>query len=666
MERKSSAVQKIFVLIVLAAFLSAALAMSFLRGGAEGEAAPSASENAAQEEGTADYAGKGEVKMFERDLRADGELLAAKPRTLPQGSAYTEIRTIGGAEYTVDRFENDDWDHDTYAAEYGRFQGADGTEAYYLVPAGGDYEPSAEFWISAVSLDTVAGVLFYIDFSDLFTKEGVRVGLQLGASGSGGEWDISKLIRYDAADGADGYYYEYASGEWKNAAAEGGSIALPDGYEGWVYFPLDLYADAQVDGTETDVGTDGVSAFVQMLHLAMPVGDLYETASQIVFDDFTFVAEGAEHEHEYSFVKTVAPTCTAAGADIWQCACGQVKYENGAAAAGHSYSEWTDGGGGLAYAVCEDCGRAETEAREGAPAEGETVTVTFDHGKAGGSTVKKFPQGYTLSRSDIPWKFSYGEEDIYQFICWTIDEAGIIPLNPAGLTLSDGDLTLYAQYSLCSYDRGPYGKFLAMMGDVSFNGGPYDLQSGFGKTIVMGNSNYSLWHSMESYFAGYGMTVVNNSINGASSYNYVEFLPNLVLRYQPQAVIVGTTSNDMSYHQMTDKAILKNMEQIYESVRENSPHTVVLFGGAISLPGRPEYRKNVERVNAMLEEFCERNERAEYIDLSGSFTEFCEEHVYPDGWDTWTHLDQEGLLQVFGENMLRKLQEVEQRYGLDL
>lgn len=664
MNGKSFYWQRILTVFLVTGLILAFLIGNVMQSGAKIELNDMISQTDRSE---SSYAGMGSEKIFCRTERADEMLLAAKPGTLPQGNAYSEVRTIGDAENTITTFENDDWDYDTFAAEYGSFQRADGTSGYYVVPAGGYFAASAEFWINAVPLESVAGVMFYIDFSELFTKEGVGVGLQIGTSAEGTIWDIAQITRYNAEENASGYYYDYLSGQWINVNISNGSIALPDGYAGWIYFPLQAYAEAEIDGVKTAIGSSGKSGQVQILHLTMPIGDCFETASQIVFDDISFVIEAEQHVHEYAFVKTVEPTCTENGADILQCECGQVQYENVTAATGHSLTDWKDVGDGLAYSVCDVCGAVQTEERAGAAAAEEIVTVTFDYGKAGGQTVKKFPKGYTLRKQDIPNKFSYGDQDVYQFICWTLDQEGIQTFNPVGVSLTEGDIKLYAQYTLCSYDMSAaHGKFMAMTSDVSFNGGPYCVSSAYQKTVVLGHSNYSLWHSMESYFASYGMDVINNSIAGGTTYNYIEYLPNLILRYQPKVAVIAFSSNDVCYHQMTDKKIQENFTSIYETIRQLSPQTIVVFASGVSLMGRPEYKNNVIRMNEWIYDFCEKNEMLEFMDCSEAYEKFMAEHVYPDGWDFWTHMDQEGLQQVVGESMLRTLREIEERYGLDL
>ena len=76
----------------------------------------------------------------------------------------------------------------------------------------------------------------------------------------------------------------------------------------------------------------------------------------------------APHEHNYTFVKTVAPTCNEKGYDVYKCSCGLTENRNYVNALGH---DWNDGvvtkdakctEEGVKTYTCNRCGETKTEA----------------------------------------------------------------------------------------------------------------------------------------------------------------------------------------------------------------------------------------------------------------------------------------------------------------
>ena len=84
-----------------------------------------------------------------------------------------------------------------------------------------------------------------------------------------------------------------------------------------------------------------------------------------------------EHEHNFQFVKTVAPTCNDAGYDIYRCDCGAEERQNEVAATGHScklqnaQAATCTKDGYTGDKVCTVCGKT-VAAGEAVPAKGHT------------------------------------------------------------------------------------------------------------------------------------------------------------------------------------------------------------------------------------------------------------------------------------------------------
>ena len=195
-----------------------------------------------------------------------------------------------------------------------------------------------------------------------------------------------------------------------------------------------------------------------------------------------------------------------------------------------------------------------------------------------------------------------------------------------------------------------------MCSDVSLNGGPYDETTYSNQVVFVGQSNVSLWHNLENWYANYGIPVRNNSIAGATSHNYLEFIEELVLMYKPQIVVVAVSSNDLAYHNMTDKELVGNMIGFYEIINANLPDVEIIFASGNPLPGRNEYFGAIKRVNKKIESFCETKSNAHYVEIYDITMEYVK--IYPQYWDTWTHLDQSVLAKLFGTEVYKILNSI--------
>ena len=154
---------------------------------------------------------------------------------------------------------------------------------------------------------------------------------------------------------------------------------------------------------------------------------------------------------------------------------------------------------------------------------------------------------------------------------------------------------------------------------------------------------------MELWYAQKGFVARNNSVAGATSHNYVEFVEELVLMYKPKIVVVIVSSNDLAYHNMTEKTVMNNMIEFYNRINEVLPETQVIFVSGNPLPGRNEYFSVIKRINAKLEAFSKKYDNTYYVDIYDKTMEYV--RAYPVGWETWTHLEHEHLVELMGDEI---------------
>ena len=270
----------------------------------------------------------------------------------------------------------------------------------------------------------------------------------------------------------------------------------------------------------------------------------------------------------------------------------------------------------------------------------DLITVTFNHGAAGGETKVKYKKGARILQKDLPCKMTYTDKYTYQFNGWTTDAENIYPKDPAG-TVADSDMTFYARYLPATYAD----KYDTMVRAVSKSDGIYNFIPG--RTVAYGNSNMALYTDLEADFTAEGLPAYNVSIAGSTSYDMIEYYKTCVLSYHPKYIVTNVTTNDMAYYSMSEKQIMQNMEKLYTMTRELLPETTMFIAAANPLPGRTEYAQTIKRINAQMQEFCDTHENCEFVDWHDKVLSYAKQ--YPTGWSSWTHLGQAGLKDIFSD-----------------
>lgn len=89
-----------------------------------------------------------------------------------------------------------------------------------------------------------------------------------------------------------------------------------------------VYLTGTANGTGTFTATFGKDYVFQV----------YDGVNQTYYNEADSWFTVTRHSHSYSYSKTVAPTCTASGYDIYKCKCGKSKRKNYTDKLGHSWN----------------------------------------------------------------------------------------------------------------------------------------------------------------------------------------------------------------------------------------------------------------------------------------------------------------------------------------
>jgi|GEM_PF-1575839 len=527
----------------------------------------------------------------------------------------------------------------------------EGNVRYRLLTPGGGLQPNVlAYSANGDDLTNAAWVSLYVDATNLANADAFSIGIRLNlAKEAALSYKSTAAAPLLLQDGTMGYY-RTQDGDWKKATVTDGQITLSDDFCGYVAFPLSAFRHTKESGwkylegcsTFSDVAASGYK-YLCRTYFYCTISDPWESVTPIFLDDLTFYSVGEAHTHTLQKGETVAPDCSKDGYTVYTCTgCGENIAKDVQSRVAHTYTDYKTTSDGIAYHICTFCDRVETNGSiTNAPAgNDDLVTVTFHHGAAGGKDTVKFKKGHTITQQDIPCKMTYVGRYTYQFNGWTTDPENICPQDPMDMTV-DGDMTFYARYLPATYAD----KYATMVRAVSKSDGIYNFETG--RTVVYGNSNMALYTDLEVNFAAAGIPAYNVSIAGSTSHDMIEYYKTCVLSYHPQYIVTNVTTNDMAYYNMSEKQIMKNMETLYTMTRELLPEATMFITAANPLPGRTEYTQTIERVNAQMKAFCDAHENCEYVDWYGKVLAYAKE--YPTGWDTWTHLKQAGLKDIFND-----------------
>lgn len=602
----------------------------------------------------ADYAGE-EIKsmsaqnvtssssMLVKEWENDEPSLYARP-TAPNGKTHSTVAAIDFSGNTI-RYAYAERTENSSAFEYGFTPKANGDIATYFCTTGGNSLPGLSIRVVLKEITGASGLMIFVDFRNIQTPTSPEFGIRLLTTADGKSDIFDDFKKYPIADGTECLYYDY-DGEWKSTTAKDGRAKLPDSFMGYLYVPASGYPDICKNGRFD-------TAYLHHINVMCKIADENECATTILVDDLVFINETETvHNHEYQEVKTVEPTCKTCGYVLEKCTtCNQTKMTNKTQPSEHVTSETFALGSGSG-AICTKCNaliRSDKPSSNIVP----TVQATFSYGNPVNKEITlTFPKEYTLKQKDIPWEYrgekknAWGITDKYQFFAYnsSLDYDELI--NPVGLTLTE-DITLYGTYNIYSYDNEHFGH---MFKQIATHGGPYNAKNLQGKTVFIGNSNYMLWWGMESWYHQRGVQVLNNSIAGSTCYDLLQYVEELILIYHPKVVVMGVSSNDFCYHQMKDADVINNGLKFMDIVREHCPGVKFVVGGMNPLPGRPEYFSSIKRINAKFDKIVSEMPDATFIDTAPQVWEFCKE--YPEGWNFWTHMNEDRLSVFLGDMML--------------
>ena len=178
---------------------------------------------------------------------------------------------------------------------------------------------------------------------------------------------------------------------------------------------------------------------------------------------------------------------------------------------------------------------------------------------------------------------------------------------------------LLASNSLSAYDRADYP--LAFEPDptrfasaiIEFQATDAANPPPKGAIVCTGSSSMRMWHPRIKDDLP-GLTLLPRGFGGSHYTDLIHYLEALVFKYQPRALLIYEGDNDANYGK-TPERIYQDFKFLAEQCRKKIPDLRLYIIGAKPSIARWAIAEQMQRSNAMIQEYCRANPGFIYIDV---------------------------------------------------
>lgn len=214
---------------------------------------------------------------------------------------------------------------------------------------------------------------------------------------------------------------------------------------------------------------------------------------------------------------------------------------------------------------------------------------------------------------------------------------------------------------------GPFSFLHTWDADVAKIQGTYSVPQHQKGIIFYGASNFRLWTEMENDLSEY--RVQNHGFGGCTDQDLLHYADKLLYPYNPSIVFFQTGSNDyVSLKGTVEERVEACMDykiKMFAEIHSRLPDTKIVVMSGLLLPGRKEYRKMTETINAKLQALCAETDYLWFVDASDMTWDgqsYAENLFVSDG----IHLNHDGQLLWMQDYICPMLENLIAEYDLEL
>tara|TARA_Y100000385_G_scaffold26411_1_gene25082 strand:- start:21 stop:731 length:711 start_codon:yes stop_codon:yes gene_type:complete len=166
-----------------------------------------------------------------------------------------------------------------------------------------------------------------------------------------------------------------------------------------------------------------------------------------------------------------------------------------------------------------------------------------------------------------------------------------------------------------------------------------------GAIVCTGSSSMRMWHPRIKDDLP-GLTLLPRGFGGSHYTDLIHYLEALVFRYQPRALLLYEGDNDANYGKSPER-VFRDFKFLAEQCRKQLPNLRLYIIGAKPSVARWAIADQMQRSNAMIQDYCRANPGFTYIDVWPQLLDangqvrpelFLEDklHLNSLGYDRWT------------------------------
>lgn len=166
-----------------------------------------------------------------------------------------------------------------------------------------------------------------------------------------------------------------------------------------------------------------------------------------------------------------------------------------------------------------------------------------------------------------------------------------------------------------------------------------------GAVLFLGSSTIVNWDTARSFP---GLVTINRGVWSSSLYDAVQRVDRLVLPYAPRLIVLYAGDNDINSG-ATSEQVAVEFERFAFSVWAKLQQTKIVFIGLKPSPQRWLQVHRMRAANALIRDFCERDDRLAFLDVDGTMLGWDEKprkelfvedglHLSAQGYQLWNFL----------------------------
>jgi hypothetical protein len=132
--------------------------------------------------------------------------------------------------------------------------------------------------------------------------------------------------------------------------------------------------------------------------------------------------------------------------------------------------------------------------------------------------------------------------------------------------------------------------------------------------LLIGSSSFTYWKDVASYFPGHQF--INRAFGGSSLTHQIMYIDKVVFPYKPKQILIYCGENDIAASKtVTADTVLLRLKKLHRLIREKLPDVPISFVSIKPSPVRAEFLPVVIASNKLIEQFCKRSQKTEFINV---------------------------------------------------